>query len=138
MFVQRFLCSLYSFRKWISVSILPRRHAGIFFKYFSKVTLILEAGGDGNINNGIICIDQIFLTFLNSCIIQKFLKSRTGSLLKQCRKIRRIQFYMISGFLQGKRLVIMLGDISDGSGHQFLFVAVITAFSGGTLLFGTG
>lgn len=95
-------------------SILFGRQAGIFLENSRKITLLLKAHGNGDVNNRIIGVAQKVLAFFDADIVQIFLKRGTAGFLKQGRKVGGIQLYLGRRFLQSQGLIVVLGHVLDG------------------------
>lgn len=99
---------------WNHLPVLLRRKPRIFLKYFREITLIFEPCCKSNINDGMIGIGKKTLAFFYADHVQIFFKGRTGGLLEQCGKIRRIQVHMVGNLLQRQIMRKILGNITDG------------------------
>lgn len=71
----------------VPLSVLFGRQAGVFFKHFGKIALVLETGGKGDIDNRIICVGEKPFALFDPDHIQVLFEGGTGGLLEYGGKI---------------------------------------------------
>ena len=79
-------------------AILFRRNAGVFLKYFGKITLVFKAGCNGDVDQRVIRVGEQPFAFFNADHIQVFFKRRTTGLFECRGEVGRVQVYMACNF----------------------------------------